>query len=276
MSLPARWPGWIKPLFLFVGALLLNGCAEKPAPPVFSLYGYQRLAVVPFDNQTQDSALPGAVADEMTNEIAQINALPIIQVSQVATYLNGKRAASDDLLTNDGLRKSLGQRFQCDVLLMGSADGYAESLKDEDPQRVVVNQQTGEAQWGFNTDRKVTVNASAKLIDVASGSLLWSEKNSGWSWHNTWNPLPIPGTVMIPDQIRQFIDVASLARHRMRNEGDDEPDAIDQSDPNVLIYPRSGYFSQLRQNAIVQTVGGIVGDFRPRGGWTPQLKGNTQ
>lgn len=255
---------------------IVNGCAEKPAPPVFSLYGYQRMAVVPFDNQTQDPALPGAVADEMTNEIVQINALPVIQASQVANFLNEQGASPADLLTNDNLRKSLGRKFQCDVLLMGSADGYQESLKDRQPQRIVVNDQTGEAKWGFYTDRKVTINASAKLVDVASGSLLWSQKNSGWSWYNTWNPLPIPGSVAVPDQINQFVDLADLVKHRVTHENDDEPESIDQNDPNVLIYPKSQYFTELRQKAVFQTVNGVVEDFRPHGGWTPQLKGNGQ
>ena len=267
--------GWIAALVLMAG-LGLNGCAEKPAPPTFSLYGYQRMAVVPFDNQSQDSALGGAVADEMTNEIVGINAVPVIQASQVAAFLRAQGASPADLLTNDSLRKSVGRKFQCDVLLMGSADGYLESLRDRSPERVVVNATTGEAKWGFYTDRKVTVNAHASLVDVQSGSLLWSQKNQGYSWYNTWNDLPIPGTVQLPDQLKGIFDLTTIARHRVMNEGDYEPDYLDQNNPNILLYPKSRYFTNLRQSAIVQTIGGMVADFRPHGGWTPQLKATAQ
>lgn len=269
MSLLQRSPFFFKILLGLSAAFLFSGCAEKPTPPVFSLYGYQRLAVIPFDNQTYDRALAGSLADEMTSEIADLNAVPIIQASQVSAYLKSKGASPGDLLTNDSLRKGLGQRFQCDILLMGSADDYVENLKDGDPERE-------DGKWGFYTNRKVTVGANAKLVDVASGSLLWTEKNRGWSWHNTWNPLPIPDFVMLPDQIRQFIDLATLAQHRLAHKGDEEPATASQDNPNILIYKKSQYFAQLRQNAIEQTIGGIVADFRPHGGWTPQLRGNAQ
>lgn len=266
-----RLPSVFFKVFLGVSvALVFTGCAEKPTPPVFSLYGYQRLAVIPFDNQTYDRALAGAVADEMTSEIVNLNAVPVIQASQVSAYLRGKGVSPDDLLTNDGLRKGLGQRFQCDVLLMGSADDYVEYLKDGQPER------SSDGKWGFYTNRKVTVNADTKLVDVTSGSLLWTQKNRGWSWYNTWNPLPIPDFVVVPDQIQQFIDLATLAQHRLTHKGDEEPYTASQGNPNILIYKKSQYFNQLRQNAIEETVGGIVADFRPHGGWTPQLRGNAQ
>jgi TolB-like protein len=278
MSRLDRSPLLFKILLGFSTAFLLNGCASEKlvaTPPVFSLYGYQRLAVVPFDNHTQDSALAGAVADEMTGEVVNVNALPVIQAGQVAAFLKSNHASASDLLTNDKLRKKLGQKFQCDVLLMGSADGYNEFLKDKAPERVV-DDQTGEGKWGFYTNRKVVVNASAKLVDVNTGSLLWTEKNQGYSWYNTWNPLPIPGAIQVPDQLAQFVNLADLVKKRITHEGDNEPATIDQNDPNVLIYPKSQYFAELRQKAVFQTVNGIVEDFRPHGGWMPQLKGTNQ
>jgi hypothetical protein len=74
--------------------------------------------------------------------------------------------------------------------------------------------------------------------------------------------------------LQQFADLANLVKHRVTHENDDEPMVIDQNDPNQLIYPKSQYFSELRQKALFQTTNYMVDDFRGRGNWTPQLKGN--
>lgn len=269
MSRLNRLPVLSKVLLGFSVGLLFTGCAEKPVPPVFSLYGYQRLAVVPFDNQTQDPALAGAVANEMTEEVVNIGALPLIQSSQVAVFLKEQGASPEDLLTNDRLRKSVGKKFQCDILLMGSADGYDEFLKDTAPQ------QSGD-QSGFYTNRKVIVNASAKLVDVTSGSLLWSDKNKGWSWYNTWNPLPVPIDEQIMAHLGMVGALASLVKNRVLNEGEVEPPSCGENPSPSLIYPKSHYFNELRQKAIYQTINGIVDDFRGHCGWTPQLRGTAQ
>src|SRR5258708_2026938 len=69
MSFKQPLPTVLKIGFVLVTVTLFSGCAQKPLPPVFNLYGYQRLAVVPFNNQTQDPALASAQQDEMTDEI---------------------------------------------------------------------------------------------------------------------------------------------------------------------------------------------------------------
>jgi hypothetical protein len=255
---------------LAAAAWALNGCAGKPVatPPVFNLYGYQRLAVVPFNNASPDPALAKTVQNEMTDQVVGLAAVPVIDAAQVAAYLKGLQANPAAVLTDEGLRKKLGQKFQCDILLMGSADAYNEFLKDEAPKRLP-DPQTNEPKWGFFTDRKVVVNASAKLVDVASGSLLWTEKNQGYSWYNTWNPLPIPGSVTVPDQLGQFLDLAHLLKNRINHETDDEPATLDENAGGALIYPKSRAFADLREKAVSATVKGIVADFRGHGDWTP-------
>src|SRR5260221_14467793 len=77
----------LKILIILAVAISFNGCGEKPRPPLFNLYGYQRVAIVPFANQTRDPALAKAVQDEMTDEIVSLNAVPVIQAEQVGAYL---------------------------------------------------------------------------------------------------------------------------------------------------------------------------------------------
>ncbi len=245
---------------------LFSGCAEQPVPPVFCLYGYQRLAVIPFDNNTQDPALAAALQDEMTSEIVNLNAVPVIEAGQVAAYLKSIPAKASDVPTDSGLREKIAQHFKCDIFLTGSVEGYNEFLKDEEPQR-------SDSGWGFYTDRKVIVTNNAKLMDPSSGSLLWfRNKNWGSSWHNTWNPLPIPETVTLPGPLGQFVDLVHLVQYRLDNKVDVEPPSLDENPSGALIYPRSRAFAGLRQKAIVAAVGSLVCDFQGHYNWTPGLR----
>jgi PBP1b-binding outer membrane lipoprotein LpoB len=281
-----------KAIFILTAAVILNGCSEKPIPPVFNLYGYQRVAVVPFDNQTQDPALARAVQDEMTDEILNLGAVPVIDAKQVAAYLRSVGADAPSVQTDSDLRNRVAKKFNCDLLLLGSAANYAEILKDTAPEKVT-NQSTGISKWGFYTYRKVIVNANAKLMDPATGSLIWSGKNKGWSWLNTWNPLPVPDDVAAENEVNRFLnlanvvgrsvanpqvgqalDLANLVRYRLNHDKDKEPTVIDETNQGTLVYPKSAAFADLRQKAVYQTMNGIVEDFRGHCGWTPQLRGN--
>ncbi len=262
------FPVLLKTALTLIVVFLFSGCAQQPLPPLFSLYGYQRLAVIPFDNNTQDPALATALQDELTSEIVSLNALPVIEAGQVAAYLKSIPAKASDVLTDQGLRQNIVQHFKCDILLVGSAEGYNEFLKDESPNR------SGSG-WGFYTDRKVVVTNSAKLMDPASGSLLWfRNKNWGASWHNTWNPLPVPETVFLPGLLGQFVDLVNLVKYRLDQKVDVEPPFADETYGGGLIYPQSTAFTRLRQKAIVSAVGSMVDDFQGHYNWTPGLRTN--
>ncbi len=255
---------WMLPLF---AAALLAGCGAppQPIPPVFNLYGYQRMAVVPFADQSKDPALGQAIQDEMVSEVLALNAMPVIDGAQVGAYLKSIKADPSTVATDADLRKKIGQKFQCDILLVGTATGYTEILKDTAPER----KQDG--QWGFMTDRKAHVYATAQLMDPVNGTLVWTQKNGGYSYYNTWNPLPVPA-VEVPTELQQFADLAVLVKNRVENKGDREPLTLNENDPNVLLYPQSHYFAELRQKAIVAMVDAMVGDFRGHNGWTANSK----
>lgn len=265
----SQFSSWSLGLAILLTLPVLEGCGTPPpVPPAFNLYGYKSLAVVPFENQSPDPDLPVGLSEEMTDELAGLNALPIIQASQVAVFLKSQKAAPSDLLTSDPLRQALQARFKCDLLMMGTAQGFSEILKDDAPVRQTGSD--GQPQWGFTTHRKSIVDASFKLLDASTGNLLWSRKNKGYSWHNTWNPLPVPPEVVILSEIDRFIHLPDLFRHRLIQEGDQEPMTMDQNDLNILIYPNSHGFRELRSNAIHQTVYDLVEDFRGHEGWLPK------
>jgi len=257
----------VKTTLISAAVCLFAGCAPKPIPPVFSLYGYQRLAVIPFDNHTQDTALAGALQDEVTSEIVNLGALPVIDAAQVAAFLKSIPASASDVPTDSGLRQNIAQHFKCDLLLVGSAEGYNEFLKDEEPKRA------DDGHWGFYTDRKVVVTNNARLMDPASGGIVWSRnKNWGASWHNTWNPLPVPDSVTLPGQLGRFVDLVHLVKNRLDHQVDVEPPSLDENPSGALIYPQSRAFTGLRQKAIVATANSLVVDFQGRCNWTPGSK----
>ncbi len=264
------FPVLLKTALTLAVVFLFSGCAG-PVPPVFSLYGYQRLAIIPFDNNTHDPALAGDLQDEMASEIVNLNAVPVIEAGLVAAYLKSIVAKATDVPTDPGLRQQIAQNFKCDLLLLGTADGYTEFLKDEAPQR-------SDLGWGFYTDRKVVIINSAKLMDPASGGILWfRNKNWGASWHNTWNPLPVPQTVVLPGLLGQFVDLANLVIDRVDHKEDVEPPAVDETYTGSPIYPQSRAFARQRQKAIVATVNSLVDNFQGHYNWTPGLKtGNGQ
>ena len=220
------------------------------------------MAVIPFEEQTKDPVLGQAVQEEMVSEILALNAMPVIEAAQVGAYLKSIQADPSAIATDADLRKKIGQKFQCDILLVGTATGYTEILKDTAPER------KSDGQWGFMTDRKVHVNATAKLMDPANGTLLWTQKNGGYSYENTWNPLPVPGDA-VPALLQPFADLANLVKNRLEGKNDNEPAVVDENDPNILIYPQSHYFAKLRQNAVAAMVNAMVDDFRGHCGWTP-------
>lgn len=249
---------------ILLSAVLGAGCAPRVCPPAFSLYGYQRVAVIPFDNQTQDPALASDLEAEMVDQVLQLNAVPVIDANLTAAYLRGLGTDPASVPTDPALMKKIADHFKADLLLVGTATGYVEILKDGAPFRA---EDTG--QWGFKTFRKVSVAAKAQLLDPNSGSLVWSDKNQGYSWTDTFNPLPVPEGPQLPAFLDHFINLANVVANRVLGKGDSEPAVINENDPAQLIYPHSHYFADLRGKATYEVVNAIVDDFRGHNGWTP-------
>ena len=252
--------------------MLMTNCSPpKPAPPIFSLYGFKRMAVLPFENKTHDPALAKDLQESVTGSIVRINAVPVMDADQISAWLTKIRIHPSKVTSDPALRKKLADEFQCDILLTGSADLFAEYLKDRPPERIVINDSTGEGKWGFYTDRKTVIHGTAKIFDLATGSLIWTKDTEAYSNYNTWNPLPLPGRLKVPDQLREFIDLAVLVRHRI-NGGDNEPLSAEGNPSGGLLYTRSGNFGELRRNALGEAVNYLSSDFWPRYGWTPPPK----
>jgi hypothetical protein len=260
------------PVLALAAVFLFAGCGSKPRPPVFSLHDFQRLVVVPFENGSVDDGLPPDLEDQMAALVANLRAVPVIQASQAAAHLKTLGASAADVALDDALRGKLAKKFNADLIMAGSADAYEETLKDGEPTRKVLDPETGKAEWGYMSYRRVEVRVTARLLDPATGSLLWSGNARGYSYDNKWNVLPIPGHIKLPP-VEGLENLIRLVKRKARELDEDDgrrPGA--RPDRVRLLYKRSAFFADLREKAVFQAVNYMVNDFRGRGGWYPGIE----
>jgi hypothetical protein len=249
----------------------LGGCSVKPKPPLFSLYEFQRLAVVPFANETRDPGLELECMNQTVAQVVRLGAAAVVESAQVSPYLAGLGKDPSLAPGDPDLLKKIGARFKSDVLMTGVVDTYEEVKDYAAPQRRVTNRKTGAAEWGFYTNRAVTVSATAKLLDPVTGSLLWTQRSSGTGQSNEWTVLPIPGDLEIP-VAGMLENVYQLAKYKV-SRGDSENGLRRGARAAPLMYKRDASMANLRQKAIAAAVSHLTADFKARGNWTPDLRG---
>ncbi len=167
------------------------GCgAFKPRPPAFSLYERQRLVVLPFANLTQDPALAKTVQDDVIGELVRLQACPIAAQDDVSAQIQ-KLGMETQEAPDSAVRKLLAERFRCDTIMVGTVNGYSESVKEEQPRRI--KQRDGSFRWGYADVSTVNIEATVKIMDAASGNILWVRKANGNGATQRWVDLPWPG-----------------------------------------------------------------------------------
>jgi len=256
----SKWPRLLLALALTSSAV---ACKVTPRPPVFSLYGFQRLAMAPFDNPTADYQLSTDLQAELTQQILRLGACPVLESAQVAALLAKSGSDGNALAANPDLQKQVGSRLKCDILMTGATDTYQEYQEMGAPRRNILNSKTGEAQWGFSINRRVTVAVSAKLYDPSTGSVFWTQRATGNAYASKWNVLPIPGDVTAPPSYVLQNAVKLVMREVNRTFNDDGTRGT------RLRYMDSSEYADLRRQAIANAVWYLTGDFKGHGGWTP-------
>ena len=159
--------------------------------------------------------------------------------------------------------------------MVGTVDSYDEYFERKDPQRLPNDD--GRYEWGFFINRKVVVHFTAKIINPATGALLWSQQAKGWSYFNKWNKLPIPGEVQVPS-IAGFDNLKLLVDDVVNKvNGQRVPTVSTNTDPEEtmpLRYKFDPEFASLRQKAVNAAVEYAVEDFQGHNGWMPGVQAN--
>lgn len=187
LPIPLRKP------FLALALLAVAGCASTPEPPAYSLYNHEALAVLPFENLTQDPGLAQELQDAFLARLVQLSAVPVIEGAPVATLMAGEGADPASLQQDAAARSAIARQLDSDVVLVGSVTSYSEGLSEGSPRRVKVGFSSDRHQWGYYRSRTVQVMASIRLIDTASGRILWVKNAEGSSGRRHWVELPYDG-----------------------------------------------------------------------------------
>lgn len=293
---------WFPLALLALGVTAFSGCF-KPTGPAFSLYGHSGLIVLPFENTSPDQALGPEIQDGVSADLLKLNALPISERGQVADYLENLSVDNMNVQSNSTLRKKLSKQFKGDLLMTGTVEGYTESTFDRAPQRILADFNSKTYKWGFYTVQQVVVTATLKLVDAASGNLVWLKKASGTGSQQLWNDLPYPGGRAEPpaegwdawqrhlnDRDREHAHHGKWNQRDHGRDGDQDRNGKtlininiqnnqqqqDQSQADnaapaqpALLYQSDSTFANLRQAAINNAASWLVDDFRGHYGWYP-------
>lgn len=148
-------------LFITIlGLILLVGCRSGPTVYVhpnadFSVI--KKVAVLPFENLTQDRFAGDKVQKIFTTELLSLGAFEVAEPGQVLRVLANERIENVSTLSAADIKK-VGQGLGVQALVFGSVVDF------------------GSIQVGSNPSPEVTVQL--RLVEIQSGITLWSVSHS--------------------------------------------------------------------------------------------------
>jgi TolB-like protein len=160
-------------------ALAASACATsattKYTHPNMDLGAVKRVAVLPFENLTQDRSASEKVQKIFLTELLSLEAFDVVEPGQVTQYLRANRIDSIEGLTPTDLKK-LGEALKAQGIFTGSVVDYAETRTGQTPaadvtiQLRLVEAQSGVTVWSTSRTRS-GATASARLFGIGGQSL---------------------------------------------------------------------------------------------------------
>lgn len=290
-------------------AVFLAGCTVKPRPPLFSLYGRQKLVVMPVQNLTQDPALGPTVQDGIIGGLVRLNAVPIAEESAVSALIAKQRTTNLALEQDDKLRQKIVDSLKADTLMVGSVNTYTEDMREEEPQRLVTNYKAKTYKWGYNDMVTVTAMATVKVLDANTGNILWVRQARGQGVYRRWKDLAWPGDNPAPppdgwDRLKgrgkpaaaeaakgqapaggtpvstgggQTINIVinnvnqQSQTQTQQQEQKQEQAAGGAAAAPKLLYTTDTNVMRARDAAVGQVINTVLNDYRGAGGWYPGM-----
>ncbi len=151
--------------FLFILVGVLSGCAVKQQSYIaegIDLGYVERIAVLPFENNTEDKFAAERVRGILSTSILAQGYYDLAEKGELQRFLNEEVASEEGSLLDKALGQRLGKGLKVDAYIAGAIDDY----------RMVSNGPY--SYW--------VVAATLRMVDISSGSIIWqaSATESGY------------------------------------------------------------------------------------------------
>ena len=163
----------------FAATLALAGCATskttKYMHPNMDLGAVRRVAVLPFENLTQDKSASEKAHKIFLTELLSLEAFEVVEPGQVTQYLRTNRIDSIEALGPAELKR-MGEALKTQAIFMGSVVDFADIRTGSTPSAEVtiqlrlVETQSGVTIWSASRTRS-GATASARLFGIGGQSL---------------------------------------------------------------------------------------------------------
>jgi TolB-like protein len=163
---------------------LATGCAStkttKYTHPNMDLGAIRRVAVLPFENLTQDKSASEKVQKIFLTELLSLEAFDVVEPGQMTQYLRANRVDSVEALAPTDLKK-MGEALKAQGVFVGSVVDFADTRTGSTPSTEVtiqlrlVETQSGVTVWSASRTRS-GATASARLFGIGGQSLTESAR----------------------------------------------------------------------------------------------------
>ncbi len=161
-----------------MASLIASGCAStttKYLHPNVDLGAIRRVAVLPFENLTQERTAAEKIHKIFLTELLSAEAFEVVEPGQVTKELRAARIESVEAL-GPAEMKRLGEALKAQGIFVGAVVDYAESRSGSTPapevtiQLRLVETQSGVTVWSASRTRS-GATASARLFGIGGQSL---------------------------------------------------------------------------------------------------------
>lgn len=171
------------PIFLLL-ALLSTGCQKVMLEPDVDLRKLGKVALLEFDNLTQDWGIAREATALFAEELEQLPGMVLLQPRYGDRNLNSRAASGGDL-------GEIAAKLGADTLLIGAVTYYFEDIYMEPPRRVLVDKEKETHRWEFQQEANVEVSLSLQLI-TKEQKVLFSRRTTGKANRYRTRRLPWP------------------------------------------------------------------------------------